>query len=66
MKALELKENWNIAKGKLKQKFSHQADEDLGFEDGKIDELTGRVQKRTGRTKEEIEKAYDECCGDEM
>ena len=62
MTTLLAKGNWNIAKGKLKQKFAQLADDDLQFMEGKEDELIGRIQKRTGEAKEKIEHAIDECC----
>jgi uncharacterized protein YjbJ (UPF0337 family) len=65
MNTLQAKGNWNIAKGKLKQKFANLTDDDLRFEDGKEDELIGRIQKRTGQTKEAIEKASGDCCSDQ-
>jgi len=66
MNTLQLKGNWNIIKGKLKQKYAHLTDDDLQYIEGKEDELVGRIQKRTGKTKEEVEEALDEecnCCG---
>jgi uncharacterized protein YjbJ (UPF0337 family) len=57
-----MKGTWNIAKGKLKQKFAQLTDDDLQYVEGKEDELLGRIQKRTGRTREEIERVItDEC-----
>jgi uncharacterized protein YjbJ (UPF0337 family) len=66
MNTLEIKGNWNIAKGKLKQKYAKLTDDDLRFTDGKQDELVGRIQKRTGETKEAIEKAVNDCFADEL
>ena len=51
---LKIKGNWNQAKGKLKQHFAQLTDDDLLFEEGKEDELLGRIQKRTGEAKEKI------------
>jgi uncharacterized protein YjbJ (UPF0337 family) len=62
MSTLTVKGNWNIAKGKLKQKFAQLTDDDLQFIEGKEDELIGRIQKRTGQTKDKIKLAVDECC----
>ena len=56
MTKLELKGNWNEIKGKLKQKYADLTDDDLTFAEGKDDELLGRLQKKLGRTKEEIRK----------
>jgi uncharacterized protein YjbJ (UPF0337 family) len=64
MNTLQVKGNWNITKGKLKQKFANLTDDDLRYDEGKEDELIGRIQKRTGQTKEAIEKAVNDCgCG---
>ncbi|MGA2248096.1 MAG: CsbD family protein [Verrucomicrobiota bacterium] len=60
MNTLQAKGNWNIAKGKLKQKFAQLTDDDLQYVEGKEDELVGRIQKRTGQTKEAIEKAVND------
>ena len=63
MSILTAKGNWNIAKGKLKQKFARLTDDDLQFVEGKEYELIGRIQKRTGQSRKEIERAVDEYCG---
>ncbi len=60
MTTLELKGDWNIAKGKLKQKWAHLTDSDLHYTEGKADELVGRIQKRTGETRAAVEKALKE------
>ena len=60
MNKLEIKGDWNIAKGKLKQKWADLTDDDLQYVDGKKDELVGRIQKRTGKTREEVEEAIQE------
>ena len=60
MNKLEIKGNWNIAKGKLKQKWASLTDDDLRYVDGQDDELFGRIQKRTGETREAIEKAIED------
>lgn len=64
MNTLQIKGNWNIVKGKLKQKFATLTSDDLEYVEGKEDELIGRIQKRTGKTKEEIERVVSDCgCG---
>jgi len=60
MNKLETKGNWNIAKGKLKQKWAKLTDDDLQFVEGKQDELIGRIQKRTGEERDAVEKAVHE------
>lgn len=62
MNATEMKGNLNIAKGKLKQRWAKLTDDDLGYVEGKEDELVGRIQKRTGETVENVKKAVDEAC----
>ncbi len=46
--------NWNILKGKIKQQYGDLTDNDLTYEKGKEDELLGRIQKASGKTKEEV------------
>jgi uncharacterized protein YjbJ (UPF0337 family) len=63
MNTLEIKGDWNITKGKLKQKWAALTDDDLQHAEGKQDELIGRIQKRTGETREAVEKAIKESGG---
>ncbi len=57
---LKLKGSWNELKGKIKQQYADLTDDDLLYEEGKDDELLGRIQKKTGKTKEEVAKWIDE------
>src|ERR1039457_1672943 len=50
MNTLEVKGDWNITKGKLKQKWAKLTDDDLQYAEGKQEELVSRIQKRTGET----------------
>ncbi|HZW37975.1 MAG TPA: CsbD family protein [Ignavibacteriaceae bacterium] len=54
MDNLKIRGNWNQIKGKLKQQWGDLTDDDLMFEEGKEDELLGRIQRRTGKSREEI------------
>ncbi|HEY0966229.1 MAG TPA: CsbD family protein [Opitutaceae bacterium] len=56
MNQLTLKGNWNIAKGKLRQKYANLTDDDVAYIEGKEEELLGRLQKKTGETRENIER----------
>jgi len=56
---LKFKGNWNELKGKVKQKYANLTDDDLLYEEGKEDELLGRLQKKTGKTKQEIKNWID-------
>ena len=60
MTKLEIKGDWNIIKGNLKQKWAKLTDDDLQYIDGQQDELLGRIQKRTGETREAVESAIKE------
>ncbi|HTB85235.1 MAG TPA: CsbD family protein [Candidatus Sulfotelmatobacter sp.] len=61
MNTLEIKGDWNIAKGKLKQKWAKLTDDDLRYTDGQQAELVGRLQKLTGETREAVEDAIKKC-----
>ena len=60
MNTLKLKGDWNIAKGKLKQRWGRLTDDDLRYQEGMEYELIGRIQRRTGETQEAVEKAVEE------
>lgn len=54
MTDLRIKGNWNEIKGKLKQKYGELSDDDLKYAEGKEEELLGRLQKKLGKSKDEI------------
>lgn len=54
MDKLELKGRWNELKGKIKQSHGELTDDDLRYEEGKDDELFGRLQQKLGKTKDEV------------
>jgi uncharacterized protein YjbJ (UPF0337 family) len=54
MNDLQIKGNWNELKGKLKQEYSELTDDDVTMVEGKEDELFGRLQKKLGKTKDEL------------
>ena len=56
---LNLKGNWNVVKGKLKQSYGNLTDDDLAYTDGKEDELVGRLQKKLGSTVADIRSMLD-------
>ncbi|MBX3745589.1 MAG: CsbD family protein [Verrucomicrobiae bacterium] len=62
MNKLQIKGNWNVAKGLLKQRYGQLTDDDLTYVEGKEDELVGRIQRVTGRAREEVERAVREVC----
>lgn len=60
MNTTELKGNWNEMKGKLKKGYAELTDDDLLYEEGREDELYGRLQQRLGKTKEEVKKLFED------
>jgi uncharacterized protein YjbJ (UPF0337 family) len=54
MNKLQFKGSWNEVKGKLKQAYGQLTDDDLIFAEGKDEELVGRLQKKLGKSKEEV------------
>lgn len=54
MSDLDLKGNWNELKGKIKQKYGDLTDDDLTYVEGKEDEFLGNLQKKLGKTKEDL------------
>ena len=60
MNTLEIKGDWNIIKGKLKQRWAKLTDNDLHYTEGKQEEYIGRIQKLTGETREVVENALKE------
>lgn len=55
----EIEGNWNELKGKLKQKFADLTDDDLLYEEGKEDEMWGKLQQKLGKTEKEIKSLFD-------
>lgn len=47
--------NWSDQKSKLKSKFSNLTDEDLRYDEGKKEEMFTRIQKKTGKTQQELD-----------
>jgi uncharacterized protein YjbJ (UPF0337 family) len=54
MDNLILKGTWNTVKGKLKQTYGNLTDDDLKYEEGKEEELLGRLLRKTGKTKDDL------------
>ena len=55
----KIKGNWNELKGKAKQEYGQLTDDDLAYQEGKEDELIGRLQQALGKTKDEIKSWID-------
>jgi uncharacterized protein YjbJ (UPF0337 family) len=57
---IELKGHWHETKGKLRQKFAILTDNDVKLEEGKQEEMLGRLQTILGKTKEEMHQIINE------
>ena len=55
----KVKGNWNVVKGKIKEEYAELTDDDLTYEEGQEDQLLGRIQRKTGKTKEQIKDWID-------
>lgn len=53
------KGNWNEQKSKLMKKYPELTDKDLAFEDGKKDEMLGKLQVKLGKNKEELQRILE-------
>ena len=59
MDKTEIKGNWNEIKGKLKQKYADLTDDDLTYAEGKKDEMLGKIQKKIGKSEDELNKIIE-------
>ncbi|TXF88761.1 CsbD family protein [Neolewinella aurantiaca] len=55
----KVKGNWNQIKGKAKQEYADLTDDDFLYEEGKEDEMFGRLQEKTGKTKQQVKDWLD-------
>ncbi|RYG50515.1 MAG: CsbD family protein [Chitinophagaceae bacterium] len=55
----EMSGAWNEMKGKIKQKYAELTDDDLTYEEGKDDEMWGKIQQKIGKTKKEIMSLFE-------
>lgn len=51
-------ENWYKQKGWNKIKYGNLADENLVIDEGKKDEMSGRLQKKAGKQKKKLERLF--------
>ena len=58
-----LEGNWNEIKGKLRQKWGQLTDQDLPQICGDADQIIGIIQRKTGETREVIERYLQEVSG---
>ncbi|MDY9917496.1 hypothetical protein PSM36_0739 [Proteiniphilum saccharofermentans] len=60
MDDLRFKGKWNELKGRAKQEWADLTDDDLLYEEGKEDELYGKIQQKTGKAKDEIRNWFNQ------
>lgn len=54
MSNLKWQGRWNEIKGKIKKSYGEITDDDLQYQEGNEEELYGKLQKKTDKTKEEV------------
>jgi uncharacterized protein YjbJ (UPF0337 family) len=60
MDKLRIKGKWNQIKGSLKQKYAELTDDDLAYAEGEEEKLLGKLQEKTGKTKDELSKEIND------
>ncbi len=60
MDDLRFKGKWNELEGRAKQEWADLTDDDLLYEEGKEDELYGKIQQKTGKAKDEIRNWFNQ------
>lgn len=56
---LQFRGTCNEAKGKIKQKYAQLTNDDLKYAEGKDEELVGRLQKKLGKSAEEVRRILE-------
>jgi len=54
--AQELQGQWNKLRGQVKERWGQLTDDDLQIQGGNVDQLVGKIQQRTGESREAIER----------
>lgn len=55
MNTQKIQGSWNQFLGKVKEQWGSLTDDDLRVSEGNLDQLVGRIQRRTGEAREAIE-----------
>jgi len=51
--------NWKECKGRLSQKFTSLTENNMMIEEGKTEEVLGKLEMKLGKTKDELRKIID-------
>jgi len=54
--------NWNGIVGSIKQKFGEFTRDELSRVEGNFEQLVGLVQRKTGKSREQISSFINDCC----
>lgn len=58
--SLVMRGSWDDVKGQLKKNYADLTDDDLTYVEGQEDELLGRLQRKLGKTKNDIVRMISE------
>jgi uncharacterized protein YjbJ (UPF0337 family) len=64
MNVEQLKGNWQIFKGKVKEQWGKLTDDDLNVAEGKVDQIAGKVAVKYGIAKEEAQQKLQSLCNE--
>lgn len=59
-----LQGRWNQIRGKLREKWGQLTDDDLARFDGNVEQLVGKIQRKTGEARQSVEHFLEELAGD--
>lgn len=55
----ELQGQWHSIRGKVKEKWGQLTDDDLQIASGNVEQLYGKIQQKTGQTKQQIQDFFE-------
>ncbi len=58
----QVKGDWKVMQGKIKEKWADLTDDDLALIEGKREQLEGKLQQKYGYAKEKAKKEIDDFC----
>lgn len=60
MTRLKIEGKWNQIKGTVKQKYGQLFNNNTAYINGKFDEVVGKIQEKSGKTRQEVEQDIKE------
>jgi uncharacterized protein YjbJ (UPF0337 family) len=55
MNVQQLQGSWNRVRGQVKEKWGNLTDDDLTIREGNMDQVIGKIQQKTGESREAVE-----------